>query len=445
MRSSWSQEAWRLIGVLIFCLLLGLLTGQVRNLLLFGLAGGVVWYLYNLFRLQRWLESPRRDNVPPETGVWGDLYYRVLKLQANSLSRKRRLRAWLSQFRASAEALPDGAVALGENWEIRWFNEAAARMLDLHPGKDVGTPIVNLFRNPSFGRYLEAEDFTQPLAIGVPGVPNSRLSIRVIPYGDSQWLLLAQDVTERHRLERIRTDFVANVSHELRTPLTVLAGYLENLQHGNVPCPEAWSRPLQQMEQQTIRMQHIVEDLLLLARLESNQSSQRQETPVDIPALAQQLKDEAESARSDGHAAVHLDIRSHSGLLGDAAQLRGAFTNLVMNAVNYTPVSGDIYIRWYVDRSGRPCFEVADTGEGIAPEHIPRLTERFYRVDAGRSRQRGGTGLGLAIVKHALQNHQAELIIESRLGQGSAFRCRFPNSRLAAIPQNVTAEAKAGS
>jgi two-component system phosphate regulon sensor histidine kinase PhoR len=445
MRSSWSQEAWRLIGVLIFCLLLGLLTGHVQNLLLIGLAGGVVWYLYNLYRLQRWLESPRRDNVPPETGVWGDLYYRVLKLQANSLSRKRRLRAWLSQFRASAEALPDGAVAMGEYWEIRWFNDAAARLLDLHPGKDVGTPIVNLFRNPAFTRYLEGEDFSEPLAIAVPGVPNSRLSIRVIPYGDGQWLLLAQDVTERHRLERIRTDFVANVSHELRTPLTVLSGYIENLRHGKQEYPDAWSRPLQQMEQQTIRMQNIVEDLLLLARLESNQPGQRQESVVDVANLAKQLKEEAESARSDGHAAVHLDISCDSGLVGDPAQLRGAFTNLVMNAVNYTPENGDIYIRWYVDRSDHPCFEVADTGEGIAAEHIPRLTERFYRVDAGRSRQRGGTGLGLAIVKHALQNHQAELIIESRLGQGSVFLCRFPNSRLADTQQDIAAEAKAGS
>jgi len=444
MRSSWSQEFWRLIGVLCFCLLLGLLTGHVKNLLLLGLSAGVGWYLYNLYRLQRWLNAPRRDNVPPESGVWGDLYYRVLKLQANNLSRKRRLRAWLSQFRASAEALPDGAVALGENWEIRWFNEAAARLLDLHPGKDVGTPIVNLFRNPAFARYLEMEEFSRPLATGVPGMPDTRLSIRVIPYGDGQWLLLAQDVTERHRLERVRTDFVANVSHELRTPLTVIAGYLENLRHGDDDCATTWARPLQQMDQQTVRMQQIVEDLLLLARLESNQLNQRQETAIDIAALAKQLKDEAESARSEGHAAIHLDIRSRQGLLGDTAQLRGAFTNLVMNAVNYTPESGEIFVRWYVDRSGNPCFEVADTGDGIAPEHIPRLTERFYRVDAGRSRQRGGTGLGLAIVKHAVQNHQGELVIESRLGHGSSFHCRFPNSRLADLDENGEVQAKAG-
>lgn len=430
MRSSWAQEVWRLLGVLLFCLVLGLLLGHVKTALMIGLAGGVAWYLYNLYVLQRWLASPRRDNIPPESGVWGDLYYRVLKLQANSISRKRRLRAWLSQFRASAEALPDGAVALGENWEIRWFNDAASRLLDLHPGKDVGSPIVNLFRNPAFGAYLEAEDFTQPLALTISGSVPVRLSIRIIPYGDGQWLLLAQDVTERHRLERVRKDFVANVSHELRTPLTVLSGYIENLQHGEGACATQWQRPLSQMAQQAERMQQIVEDLLTLARLESTEQSQRTDTPVNVVALAAQLKSEAESARPDGHARLYLDMRSDGELLGDPVQLRGAFGNLVINAVNYTPVEGEIYIRWYVDRSGHPCFDVVDTGEGIAAEHIPRLTERFYRVDDGRSRQRGGTGLGLAIVKHALQNHQAELIIDSRAGQGSIFRCRFPNSRL---------------
>jgi len=430
MRSSWTQEVWRLLGVMVFCLVLGLLLGHVKTALMIGLAGGVAWYLYNLYVLQRWLASPRRDNIPPESGVWGDLYYRVLKLQANSLSRKRRLRAWLSQFRASAEALPDGAVALGENWEIRWFNEAAARLLDLHPGKDVGSPIVNLFRNPAFSNYLETEDFSRPLAVTVPGPVPTRLSIRIIPYGDGQWLLLAQDVTERYRLERVRTDFVANVSHELRTPLTVLSGYIENLQHAGDACAAQWERPLSQMAQQAERMQHIVEDLLTLARLESSQPSQRIKEPLDVTALAGQLKEEAESARPEGHASIHLDLRCEGRLLGDPAQLRGAFGNLVMNAVNYTPEDGDIHIRWYLDRSGHPCFEVADSGEGIAAEHIPRLTERFYRVDAGRSRQRGGTGLGLAIVKHALQNHQAELIIDSVVGRGSVFRCRFPSSRL---------------
>lgn len=430
MPSSWSQEFWRLVGVLFFCLVLGLLTGHVMYLLMLGLASGVGWYLYNLYRMQTWLENPKRDNVPPDNGVWGDLYYRVLKLQANSLSRKRRLRALLSQFRASAEALPDGAIALGENWEIRWFNDAAKHLFDLQPGKDIGTPIINLFRNPAFSRYLAEEKFDRPLALHVPGSPYSRLSIRVIPYGDGQWLLLAQDVTERFRLERIRTDFVANVSHELRTPLTVLSGYIENMQHEDTACTRQWAKPLARMEQQTARMQNIVEDLLLLAKLEANQAGQRFDKSLDVPAIARQIADEAATARPAGHAELHLDIRSTAGLLGDEAQLRGAFTNLVMNAVNYTPVAGDIFISWYVDRSGRPCFEVRDTGDGIAPEHIPRLTERFYRVDAGRSRQAGGTGLGLAIVKHALQNHQAELIIESRLGHGSTFRCRFPANRL---------------
>lgn len=429
MPSSWPHEIWRLITVLAICLVVGLLQGQVLVFLLLGTSAGLGWYLYNLYRLHRWLAHPRSADIPLEPGAWGDLYYRVLRMQAHNQARKRKLRDLLAQFRASAEALPDAAVALSSEWEIRWFNEAAVHLLSLRPGVDVGSPIQNLFRSPDLSGYLDKGDFERDLEINAPGNNDLKLSIRVIPYGDHQWLLLAQDITERYRLERVRKDFVANVSHELRTPLTVLSGFIENIQHDETApeCVQRWERPLSLMDQQAGRMRRIVEDLLLLARLESMDTGSQQ-TPVDVAVMAEEILEDAHNSRPEGHAALHLALRTNSLLLGDPGQLRSAFSNLVLNAVNYTPESGSITVKWYQD-GDTVCFEVEDTGEGISGEHLPRLTERFYRVDAGRSRKRGGTGLGLAIVKHVLQHHDAELEITSQPGSGSRFVCRFPGNR----------------
>lgn len=429
MPSGWPHEVWRLITILAICLVVGMLQGHVLAFLLLGTSAGLGWYIYNLYRLHKWLAHPRSADVPLEPGAWGDLYYRVLRMQAHNQARKRKLRDLLAQFRASAEALPDAAVALSSEWEIRWFNEAAIRLLRLRPGQDVGSPIQNLFRSPDLSNYLEKGAFTRDLELNAPGNDALKLSIRVIPYGKHQWLLLAQDITERFRLERVRKDFVANVSHELRTPLTVLSGFIENLQHDET-APESvqrWQRPLMLMDQQAARMRRIVEDLLLLARLEGTDSG-LQQVPVDVVSMTGEIVEDARNSRPEGHAALRLDIRSDAMLLGDPGQLRSAFSNLVLNAVNYTPEDGEITVKWYQEKGG-VCFEVEDTGEGISAEHLPRLTERFYRVDAGRSRKRGGTGLGLAIVKHVLQHHEAELQIISRVGSGSRFICRFPEAR----------------
>lgn len=429
MPSSWPHEVWRLITVLGICLVIGLLQERVLLFLLLGTSAGLVWYIYNLRRLHQWLARPRSSDVPLEPGVWGDLYYRVLRMQAHNKARKRKLRDLLAQFRASAEALPDAAVALSRDWEIRWFNEAATRLLSLRPGQDVGSPILNLFRSPNLSEYLEQGVFSRDLELNTPGNRERKLSIRVIPYGEAQWLLLAQDITERYRLERVRKDFVANVSHELRTPLTVLSGFIENLQHGESAqaCATQWEKPLALMDQQAGRMRRIVEDLLLLARLESAGQGMKK-AKIDIAEMARDMMQDAANSRPDGHAILDLDMRSDAILLGDPDQLRSAFSNLVMNAVNYTPEEGRVTLSWYED-GNTVCFEVCDSGEGISAEHIPRLTERFYRVDAGRSRQSGGTGLGLAIVKHVLHHHGADLEIRSKVGEGSRFICRFPFSR----------------
>lgn len=432
MNLRWSAELWRTGLILGACVLIGLAVGRPAEICLATLAAGLVWHLLQLLRLQRWL-GRSGGLVPPETsGVWGDIYRRVAQLQRNNQERQRQLAALLDQFQRSAEAMPDATVVLGPNKEIRWFNEAASRLLKLRPRQDVGQPIQNLLRNPRFQAYLTEGNYDSTIEMRSPGDDQLQLATRIIPYGDGQFLLLAQDVTERHRLERVRKDFVANVSHELRTPLTVISGFVENLQHDESGCAERWRRPLQLMRQQATRMQRIVEDLLLLASLESAQGIASREE-VDVPEMLVEIVEEVQTAAgTDERRDIGVESESF-GLGGNPLQLRSAFANLVTNAVKYTPPGGSIRVRWFVDDRGG-VIEVQDTGEGIAAEHIPRLTERFYRVDTGRSREKGGTGLGLAIVKHVLQKHGAQLEIESELGDGSCFRCVFPADRVVKDP-----------
>jgi two-component system phosphate regulon sensor histidine kinase PhoR len=429
MRAVWSREIWRLAGVLALSLVAGLATGRVRDCLLAGLAAMLALNFHHLRQFLAWLGSS--DGLKPRDapGVWGEIYHRVYLLQRRNRKRKRKLTKLLAQFQASAEALPDAAVALGENWDIRWFNDAATRLLGLRPGQDAGSSIRNLLRNPEFHAYLGAGQFDRSVEIGAPGQLGRRLSVRVIPFAGNQRLLLAQDVTDRYRLERIRRDFVANASHELRTPLTVIAGFVENMRHDGSPEARHWARPLALMEQQATRMQRIVEDLLLLSGLESGQAVGEAED-VDVAALIDDIREEARAAAGPDAPELIVEVSADARLRGGSQYLRSAFTNLVMNAVQHTPAGAQIWIRWRLD-AGRGVFEVQDTGEGIPPEHIPRLTERFYRVDVARSRRRGGTGLGLAIVKHVLQNHDGQLEIESEVGRGSTFRCVFPATRLA--------------
>ena len=341
--------------------------------------------------------------------------------------REKRLTTLLNEYTASTSALPDGAVDLDSRGRIRWFNDAASRLLGLQPAKDVGQPLLNLFRSPEMVEFIKHADHTHALEISAPGNVDRKLEIRLAPYGDEQTLLLAQDITERLRHERMRKDFVANVSHELRTPLTVIGGFIENLQVSDAQGDVQLKRPLILMSQQTARMRQIVEDLLLLARLESD-SARTAKKKVDMGRILGAVTLECRTLGVDVPT-IEGESTSTRCVIGDEKQLRSVVTNLVVNAVNHTPAEGTVTVNWR-DQGADSLLEVIDDGEGIAPEHIPRLTERFYRVDAGRSRERGGTGLGLAIVKHILQHHDARLEIQSRLGEGSRFICRFDSSRL---------------
>ena len=405
----------------------GSILDQVSLFLLLALLAYSFRNLYNLRRLSNWLSNPQFADIPIHFGLWGDIYSTIARVSLRQSQREQRLTVLLNEYAASTSALPDGAVALDASGRIRWFNDAASRLLGLQPAKDIGQPLLNLIRSPEMVDFIKRADHSLTLQISAPGNVDRKLEVRLAPYGDGQTLLLAQDITERLQHERMRKDFVANVSHELRTPLTVIGGFVENLQIDETLPHDRLERPLLLMAQQTARMRQIVEDLLLLARLESD-TARNQNDQIDVGGLLRSVADECQNLGLDTPR-IECAIDSERHMQGDEKQLRSAVTNLVVNAVNHTPDDGVVHLSWK-DQGEQSLIEVRDSGEGIAPEHIPRLTERFYRVDAGRSRDRGGTGLGLAIVKHILHLHDARLEIQSRPGEGSRFVCRFSSSKL---------------
>lgn len=425
--------AWRREIVVLFLWLLlsgltGLLLGNALVALLIGLSLYLALHLGYAYRLHRWLRSDQR--VPPEgVGIWQEIFLEFYRLKQRNNKRKRRLKNILSEFQASTAALPDGAVVLDRQGRIVWFNQSAAALLGLRSAQDVGQRIVNLVRHPRFAEYLASHDGED----GVVEVPSAMsenliLSLRIIPYGNEQRLLIARDVSQQKRLEAMRRDFVANASHELRTPLTVLRGYLEMMEEevGEGGKLRRWKEPIREMGEQAARMGRIIENLLKLARVEAAGWQQKQEV-VDVPALIRRVIEDVR--RTDGkEPRLETDIDDSLCLYGRAGELESVFSNLIANAVQFTPAEGEIFVRWWRDEDD-VCFEVRDTGIGIESRHIPRLTERFYRVDAGRHADTGGTGLGLAIVKHCLEHHEAGLEIDSGPDDGSTFTCRFPRQR----------------
>ena len=427
VRSRWFEEFWRILLLVGVAWAVGALFDQVLLFLLLALLAYALRNLFNLHRLASWLGDPQVARIPIEFGLWGDIYSRISRISSRQEQREGRLKSMLNEYASSTSALPDATVALDHNDRIVWFNDAASSLLGLRTAKDIGQPLTNLFRNPEVAEMLRKRDFRHDLQTTAPGNAGQQLEVRINPYGEGQILLIARDITERLRQDRIRKDFVANVSHELRTPLTVLSGFVENLQGAQNLGAADLQRPLEVMAQQTARMRQIVEDLLLLARLEST-ASLAGDDPVPIADLLTLVAEDCATLKEQAPR-VEVDIDTDRQVRGDEGQLRSAITNLAVNAVHHTPVDGLVRLCWRLE-GDEGVVEVVDTGEGIAPEHIARLTERFYRVDSGRSRERGGTGLGLAIVKHVLNRHQAKLQIRSQPGKGSAFSIRFPASRL---------------
>jgi two-component system, OmpR family, phosphate regulon sensor histidine kinase PhoR len=426
MASMWTFALARLAGILVAGLCLGLLVGPIWLWLLAAACLYLAWQLVNLYRLDRWLRLRSQIDPPTIGGIWGDIVGQVVRLHRRKQFHKQRLVQLYRELRRSTAALPDGVIILSTQSDIVWFNRRAARLLGLKRPVDIGLRVDNLIRSPEFVHYLHGDDFATPLIIRPPVQADLYLELQLVPYGAGQSLLLVRDVTRQMRLEAMRKDFVANASHELRTPLTVISGYLDTLAD-DPSIDEAWAGPIKDMRAQAQRMNAIIADLLELSRLESTDGEAPRD-PIDVPSMLRRLQRDA-LAGVDRPRQILLDVESDAGLFGSMQELESAFTNLLVNGIKYTLSEGMVRMRWWTDEEGA-YFSVIDNGIGIPAEHIPRLTERFYRVDAGRSRERGGSGLGLAIVKHALQRHGGWLDVTSTEGKGSTFTCHFPHERI---------------
>ena len=388
----------------------------------------LAFHFRNFARLERWSRAPVVDSSLEGEGAWDGVFGRLYRHEKELRAQIARRDDEIAMLIAAGQALTDGVVLLDENNHILFCNTTAEAQLGLVVRTDRGQPVVNLVRQPEFVAYLTEADFSRPLTLRSDRSEDRVFSIYVLPYAGNRRLMQVKDVTQTDRLDRMRRDFVANVSHELRTPLTVLAGFLETLQEIEVDREEQ-ARYLALMAEQSQRMQSIVQDLLTLSSIESAPPPANQ--PVDMPSLIDKLRRDAE-VLSNGRHQIVVETNAQADLRGSEPELVSAFGNLVANAVRYTPAGGTIRIIWQANAQGAE-FAVEDTGIGIEAKHIPRLTERFYRVDRGRSRDAGGTGLGLAIVKHSLNRHQAQLEIKSMPGVGSRFSAKFPANRVVGV------------
>jgi len=388
----------------------------------------LIYSYINLATLKRYIQADSVENIPLPSGYWEEVYFGLKRLTKDLKQRMRTIEEQHSHFIEAFQASPNGIVMLDDGDHIEWCNSIAERFFGLHFKRDALQRINFLIRRPEFIQYLIKRNFEEPLLLERMG-PNGSLSLmlQAFPFGQKRHLLLIQNVTDLQKADAMRRDFVANVSHEMRTPITVLMGFLETVQSLDLEKAQQ-DQYFEMMMSQAQRMKSLVEDLLTLANLESN-ALPAATNEVKIKTLMALVKNDAE-ALSQGRHAFAFDIESNSNLLGDEHEILSAFSNLVSNAIRYTPDLGAIHVKWNVNNEGQGEFSVSDTGPGIASEHLSRLTERFYRVDRSRSRDTGGTGLGLAIVKHIASRHQAQLLIESTPGKGSTFILRFPKERI---------------
>ncbi|MFT4178647.1 MAG: phosphate regulon sensor histidine kinase PhoR [Thermomonas sp.] len=435
-RSAWFRTLGQLMLVLAVGLGVGLLIGHPWPALTIAALAVVAWHYWKLRGVLLRLTARQRQAPPTGTGVWNELDRLLARGQSEMRARKRRLLSMLRAYRAAAAALPDAVVVVERNSQrILWFNEAATPLLGLQHPRHQDASVVTALQPLPMASWLAAGRNAEPLTdVASPANAGMRLNLRLIPYSDELWLLVARDVTRTMRLEHMRRDFVANVSHELRTPLTVIHGYLEMLDPEDNP---DWAPMLAEMQLQSQRMAQLVEDLLTLSRLEARDALP--EEPVAMTPMLTALRREAEALSQNRH---RITVTDEAGidLLGSTRELHSAFGNLVANAVRYTPAGGEVELRFARDADGGATLSVRDTGYGIPAAHLPRITERFYRVSTSRSRESGGTGLGLAIAKHVLGLHGARLEIESEVGKGSVFACRFGPERVQArAPNHATA------
>jgi len=396
-------------------LVLGALFGMIMPALIVALLIYSCWHLYNLNRLIKWLNKPTK-NTPEAIGIWDDAFYRLHYKHKRQKKSRKKLSKMLKRFQKSTKALPYAAIVLNSNNEIEWFNPVSKKIFGLRTALDIGQRIDNLIRQPEFIKYLVAKSFESPLKFTLQ---QRKLLLNITAYGQGQFLLSARDITQQTQLDEMRRDFISNASHELRTPITVMSGYIETLQNS---MDDEHRFAIDKIHQQTLRMEKIIKELIDLAKLETSASISLTEE-IDMKMLLNEVYNEALSLDHSEHD-IQLDIKPLH-INGRYEEIRTAISNLLTNAIRYTPEGGVIVLSSFCDDSG--CYvRVKDDGVGIAYEHISRLTERFYRVDEGRSREKGGTGLGLAIVKQILDRHGASLQVSSQPDEGSVFSCYFP-------------------
>lgn len=431
-----------LCALSVVCLFLWLISGAIVALAVF--SSGLLIYLSShilwLHQLHRWFKKPTLNAISEGAGVWEDVFATLLQYERNNISNQTQLNSALERFSLATSAMPDGLVILSASNAIDWCTPNAETQLGLELSTDKNLPIVNLIRDSHFIAYLYSETYDEPFKLKSWRNPDVTLEIQLIPFANQKKLLISRDMTQLEKVDAMRRDFIANVSHELRTPLTVVGGFLETLIDMEGAVPAALKTYFAMMEDQTSRMRRIIEDLLTLSTIESNVEAP-DNNEIDMAKLLKIVQSDAlglGQALSKAKHKIHLNADPTLNLNGSQNELQSAFSNLVNNAVRYTPNDGDIFIRWGMQNE-IPVFSVRDTGIGIEQQHIDRVTERFYRVDRGRSRETGGTGLGLSIVKHILIRHQAKLEINSEIGVGSTFSVVFPKARI--IDKKVTMQA----
>lgn len=426
MHRGYVGEGWRVLILSVLCLLIGYSIDAVAWTLVIGLAAYIALLLWQIDRLNRWL-AKRKPGLPPEAdGVWGNIFDRIYHFHRRNQREKKRLKSVLRRVEGTTAALPDAVILLDPSGNMTWWNETAKELLQFHPN-DQHNPLVNYIRDPHFISYYESSDYSEPFTLPSPRHANKQLQFQITRYGKDERLVMVRDISRIHRLEQIRKDFVANVSHELRTPLTVIKGYVETLlDHCGDIAPQ-WEKPLQQMLQQGERMSLLVNDLITLSLLETD-DPQLKQSSVDIVQTLSIVRSDAEIV-GQKEFNINLNCECDKKIRGNQKELQSAFSNIVINAIKYSPPGSTIDISYFQDDDGVH-VAVSDNGIGIDPIHLNRLTERFYRVDASRSINTGGTGLGLAIVKHVLLRHDARLNIASDMGDGSTFTCSFANSRI---------------
>jgi two-component system phosphate regulon sensor histidine kinase PhoR len=420
---------WLMISLSFVCLIVWTFEDAKTALIVFTI--GITLYLLNhifwINKLFTWYQKPSLSTIPQGKGVWEDVFATIYHEQRKHNRSQSQLSSALDRFRHAASALPDGVVLLDDDNKIEWCNKPAEYQLGLSLKQDLNQPIVYLLRNTEFIKYLEHHVDIDPIKIKSWVNPDIMLEIRLVAFGSNQKLLISRDVSQSEKLDLMRRDFIANVSHELRTPLTVVGGFLETLEDMDGAIPESTRGYFSMMQEQTNRMRTLIEDLLTLSQLETGTVAP-DEAELDVNALLNMVMNEAKGL-SGGRHTITLDADPGLALIASSQELHSAFSNLVSNAIRYTPDGGNIALKWEL-RNHEAVFSVTDTGLGIEQKHIDRLTERFYRIDRSRSRETGGTGLGLSIVKHILSRHKARLEIESEFGKGSTFSAVFPKARI---------------